>query len=229
MKKKILIIAAHPDDEILGCGGSIAKHVAKGDDVDILIVAEGITSRGENRELGHDQRQSSALKKAAMEASKALGCNDPIMLNLPDNRMDELPIIDVIKQIERVILETKPVIIYTHHSGDLNIDHRIVHEAVITACRPMPRNHFEAIYTFEVPSSTEWRTASIQPFLPNHYVNISRYLEKKVEALSFYEMEMKPWPYSRSLEAVAALARWRGASIGREAAEAFMLIRSIVD
>jgi LmbE family N-acetylglucosaminyl deacetylase len=226
---RVLVVAAHPDDEVLGCGGCIARHVALNDQVDILIVAEGVTSRVDKRDINSSKGQLEQLRATACAVAVALGANQPRFLGLPDNRLDDLPLLDVIKQLEKVIAELSPNIIYTHHGGDLNIDHRIVHEAVMTACRPVPDSPVRSIFCFEVPSSTEWRSPQTLPFLPNTFVNISEFLDIKLKALSLYQTEMLPWPHARSLSAVEALTKWRGASVGCNAAEALMLIRSVHD
>ena len=227
--KTILVIAAHPDDEVLGCGGSIAKHVHDGDEVHVLILAEGMTSRDDTRDRKGREKDITKLKDMANEAHKILGTSSTKLLDFPDNRMDSVDLLDVIKVIENEINEINPEIIYTHHSNDLNVDHRITHQAVFTACRPKPGAMVKKIYCFEVPSSSEWQDPleGFQ-FMPNTFVNISNTLEKKLAALKAYESEMKPWPHSRSIQAIEYLARLRGASAGFEAAEAFSLSRNLV-
>jgi len=225
MQKSILIVAAHPDDEVLGCGGTIAKHTAAGDDVHILIVAEGATSRD-----GTSQEIVSILKECAAEAALILGAKPPIMLGFPDNRLDSMDRLDVIKAIEGHVDKIGPNTIYTHHGGDLNIDHRIVHEAVITACRPVPGSRVKQVFSFETVSSTEWATPSIgQEFSPNHFVRISAQMETKFHAIEAYKTEMRPFPHARSLKSVAALARLRGSQVGVEEAEAFRTELEIID
>ncbi len=218
----ILAIAAHPDDEALGCGGTLAKHVAAGDRVQCLFLADGAGSRGEGADVALRQQQAEA-------AARELGASMPILLDFPDNRMDEVPLLEVVQAVEKVIAEVKPDIIYTHHGNDLNIDHRIVHQAVLTACRPQPGSCVHAIYGFEVPSSTEWASPEVAPaFRPVRFVDISGYLQHKMALLDCYADEMRAFPHARSREAVEALARWRGATVGVAAAEAFSVIREIV-
>ena len=227
--KQIFVIAAHPDDEVLGCGGTIVKHVHDGDEVHVLILAEGMTSRDDTRDRKGREKDIIKLKDMANEAHKILGTCSTKLLDFPDNRMDSVDLLDIIKVIENEINEIYPEIIYTHHSNDLNVDHRITHQAVFTACRPEPGAIVKKIYCFEVPSSTEWQAHMARaPFMPYTFVDISDTLEKKLVALKSYESEMKPWPHSRSIKAVAHLARWRGASVGFEAAEAFSLSRDLV-
>lgn len=223
--KKILVIAAHPDDEILGCGGTIATHIAKGDQVQTHILAEGITSRkqsGQNEELSY-------LHQSAIEANKILGVNDIHLHHFPDNSMDTVSRLEVTQQVEKIITHFEPDIIYTHHVGDVNIDHRRIHEALVIATRPMPSGLRPTLLFFEVMSSTEWQTPGSAPaFMPNWYQNISEYLDLKIKALEAYSCEMRPWPHARSIEALEYLARWRGSNVGCDAAEAFMLGRCYV-
>lgn len=218
---KVLVIAAHADDEALGCGGTMAKHSAQGDSVHVAFLADGVTSRG--TEDGLDQRN-----EAAENAAKALGAQKPYLLGFPDNKMDGMPLLDIVQKLEELIGDIKPDVIYTHHAGDLNVDHRITHQAVMTACRPMPGTNVQEIYCFEVLSSTEWATPNAANyFIPDYYVDITSTLKAKQAALKCYEAEMRPFPHARSYEAVDALARTRGVHMGVEAAEAFVTARRI--
>jgi len=224
----ILVVAAHPDDEVLGCGGSMARWSREDHEVHVLIMAEGATSRDAQRNRGERSEELAGLELAAKEAGRILGVSSVTLLDMPDNRMDSLDRLDVIKAIEREIDKVKPEMVVTHHAGDVNIDHRIIHEAVVTACRPQPVSCVRRVQSFEVPSSTEWQPAGSAPqFNPNCFVDISQTLELKMKALEIYNSEMREWPHSRSLQAVEHLARWRGASVGCEAAEAFQLLRII--
>ncbi|MDH2241156.1 PIG-L family deacetylase [Pseudomonas sp. GD03909] len=222
MSKTVLIVAAHTDDETLGCGGTIARHVADGDDVYAVFMADGITSR-----IQVNQSDLASRYSAAEDARKILGIRKNFYLGLPDNRLDSLPLIDLVQQLEPIFRELKPSIIYTHHHGDLNVDHRITHQAVLTACRPMPGSSVRAIYAFEVMSSTEWATPVSEPFVPNHYVNISSQLGTKLDALRAYQLEMREAPHSRSVEHLKYLAHHRGHTVGLVAAEAFVTVRTI--
>ena len=224
---EILVVAAHPDDEILGCGGTIAYHVANGDTVHILIVAEGATSREGRRYADGRSEKLIALQRAAELAAKAVGAKPPRMLGLPDNMLDTLPLLDVIKPIEAMVNEVRPQIVYTHHGGDLNVDHRIVHQAVITSCRPLPESTVTSIYAFETLSSTEWQSIG-NAFQPQRWINIENTLDNKLAALSAYESEMRQFPHARSIVAVESLAKLRGANVGLRAAECFMVLREIV-
>ncbi|HMA15729.1 MAG TPA: PIG-L family deacetylase, partial [Kiloniellaceae bacterium] len=161
-------------------------------------------------------------------AARCLGAEPPRFAGLPDNRMDQVDLLDVVKTVEAVVEAVGPSVIYTHHGGDLNLDHRIAHQAVLTACRPLPGTAVEAIYCFETVSSTEWATPEIgRPFLPNHFVDIAEHLEQKRQALSCYAREMRPSPHARSIENVEHLARFRGGSVGLQAAEAFSVARQL--
>lgn len=228
----ILVVAAHPDDEVLGCGATIAKHAKQGDVVHSLILAEGATSRAVSRDPEQWKSELSELSIAAHKASEILGAASVTRHDFPDNRMDACELLDVIKVVEQAIDQHQPAIVYTHHSGDVNIDHRRIHEAVITACRPVPEHPVKSLLFFEIPSSTEWQPPGSAPgsapgFAPNWFVNVTETLHLKLQALKAYQSEMRPWPHPRSLQAIEHLARWRGASIGVEAAEAFILGRQI--
>lgn len=230
MAKKILVIAAHPDDEILGCGGTIAAHAQAGDDVHVVIMAEGLTSRENRRDPAMQKAELDTLADVARKANALLGAASVCLHGLPDNRMDALDRLDVIKLIEAEIARVNPDVVYAHHAGDLNVDHRIVHESVLTACRPKPGHAVKSLLFFEVASSTEWMPATSAPaFAPNWFVDISHTLALKLQALECYESEMCAWPHARSIRALESLARWRGASVGLEAAEAFVLGRRIVE
>ena len=222
----VLVIAAHPDDEVLGCGGAIARHSHQGDAVHVLILAEGVTSRDGQRDRTQRTPELSALATAAEAAHRILGSQSLTLQDFPDNRMDSCALLDIVKPIERAIATHNPTLIYTHHSGDLNIDHRRIHEAVVTAARPLPDSGVQTLLFFEVPSSTEWQVpGAAPPFVPNWFIDIATTLEQKLAALDAYASEMRPFPHARSRQAVAALAHWRGASAGMQAAEAFCLGR----
>ena len=228
MTNSVLVIAAHPDDEIIGCGGTIVKHRENNDIVNVLIVSEGETSRNSQRNLSNSKEKLQKLKEDANKANKILGTSELKILDYPDNRLDSIDRLDLIKIIEKNIKEFCPNIIYTHYPWDLNIDHRRIHESVVTACRPIPNQKIKQIYCFEISSSTEWQSPVVYPnFSPNYYVDISSQKEKKLAALKEYKSEMREWPHSRSIESIENLIKLRGSQVGLEAAEAFMLIRQI--
>lgn len=218
----IAAIFAHPDDEVLACGGALAGHAAAGDRVRILILATGLTARGTT-----DPAAIEALRGQACRAAKTLGAEPPVFADFPDNAMDGVPLLHVVQRIEAFLAEDRPSTVYTHHGGDLNIDHRIVSQAVVTACRPLPGAGPLDILTCEVNSSTEWSTEPLAPFVPNDFLDIGATLQAKLDALACYGDEMRPWPHPRSLAGVEALARWRGAQAGFEAAEAFHILRRV--
>jgi len=225
MKNTILVVAAHPDDEVLGCGGTMALHSINGDTVHVLILAQGITSRDNS----DSEARLVQLRMAADKANKALRVASLTLMTFPDNRMDSVDRLDITKAIEEHIHRLKPKTVYTHHAGDLNVDHRRTHEAVMTACRPLPGNTVTTVLSFEVASSTEWQSPiPTLAFVPNWFVDISKTLELKKKALFAYQSEMRAWPHARSIKAVEHLAHWRGAIIGVDAAEAFVLNRNII-
>jgi LmbE family N-acetylglucosaminyl deacetylase len=222
-----MIIAAHPDDEVLGCGGTITRLSREGEKVYLAVLGEGITSRYEHREKA-DASLVEGIKHRCTEAAKVLGAEDPFLFGLPDNRFDTIPLLDIVKKIEKLISDVSPTVIYTHHEGDLNIDHSITYRAVLTATRPIQGNALRDIFTFEIPSSTDWAFhQSGQAFRPNVFVDITETLDTKIQALLVYETEIRPFPHPRSLEAIQANARRWGSVVGYQAAEAFALVRSV--
>ncbi len=227
--KRIFVVAAHPDDEVLGCGGAIARHVDCGDEVHVLIAAEGATSRQLQRDRNQVSDELSALSVAAQKAGKILGAFNVELLDLPDNRLDTLDRLDIVKLIESRLDTLRPSVVYVHHAGDVNIDHRRLHESVVTACRPVPGSPVRCLLSFEVASSSEWQPPGSAPlFQPNWFVDISNQWERKLEALNVYATEMRPWPHARSISAVEYLCRWRGAQVGVNYAESFSLLRTIL-
>jgi len=223
----VLVIAAHPDDEVLGCGGTIARLAQEGHDVRIAILGEGITSRYRQREPS-DPSLVKALHSRSRKAAQLLGAREPLMYNLPDNRFDTVPLLDIVKMIETVLEKTSPQIIYTQHGGDLNVDHRIVYQATLTATRPVAGSSVNTVYAYEVPSSTEWAFQKFRPvFEPNVFVDISRTLDMKLEAMQLYESEAREFPHPRSVDGLRAISRRWGSVAGLQAAEAFELVREV--
>ena len=219
--RSVLVVAAHPDDEALGCGGTLARHAANGDRVHLLFLSDGESSRDT------DAAAIARRQDAARVAAEILGARGPAFVGLPDNRLDSVDLLDIVQRVETEVARLGPATIYTHHAGDLNVDHRIVHQAVMTACRPLPGSPVRVIYAFETVSSTEWQSSG-NMFQPQRWVDIKPFLRCKRRALEAYAAEMRPFPHARSFEAVEALARVRGASVGLEAAECFMVVREIV-
>ena len=227
MSKVVCVIAAHPDDEVLGCGGAMARYVSEGYSVHVLILAEGIMGRfiaDERKNLAHEL---ASLSLQAKKAHQVLGTHTLEMHSFPDNRMDSVDLLDVIKVVELFLERYQPHFVFTHHAGDVNIDHRIISQAVTAACRPLKAwINLEGVFLFEIPSNTEWQLPGTYPvFAPNFFVNIENQLHQKLSSLACYASEMRPFPHSRSYEAIEALAKWRGACAGFAAAEAFMIGR----
>jgi len=222
----ILVIAAHPDDEVLGCGGTIGK-LSQANSVQISILGEGATSRIAQPSQA-DPNSVGNLQTDARNAANLLGVKTVKFEGLPDNRFDKLALLEVVKRVERLIEETAPETIYTHHPGDLNIDHQITFRAVLTATRPMVGCQVREIYAFEVPSSSEWSFQRVGPaFQPNVFEDISSTIEQKISAMECYQSEIRPFPHPRSSEALLAIAKRWGSVVGLEYAEAFELIRLV--
>ena len=189
-----------------------------GDRTQVVFLADGFSSRddGDNRDV------------SAEKSSKILGCEKPIFLNLPDNQLDAVPLLEIVKKLEEVINNFQPNIIYTHHFGDLSIDHQITHKAVMTACRPQPNFCVKEIYSFEVLSATHWQSPSMgNAFIPNYFIDVSGFMEKKIKALQYYNNEMREAPHARSYESVENLAKFRGSLAGVKVAEGFFIERLI--
>lgn len=219
------VIAAHPDDEVLSCGGTIAREAGRLP-VDILIVAEGATARYARR--GQGRPASRRLERQARQAAQRLGARSVEFLRLPDNRLDGLELLELIKPIEAWIDRLRPATVYTHHPGDLNIDHTRVFRAVLTATRPAGGCPVRRLFACEVLSATEWAFQRLgPPFQPNTFVEISSTLERKIEALGCYEAEVRDFPHPRSAEGVRLAAKRWGAVAGLDAAEAFELVRAV--
>jgi LmbE family N-acetylglucosaminyl deacetylase len=226
--RRVLAVAAHPDDEILGCGGTMAAHVARGDAVSILILGEGLTSRAATRDAA-DRAGLPLLQRDAHRAAAAIGVTEVTLLDFPDNRFDSVALLDVVKAVEAARDRVRPDVVYVHHWGDLNVDHRVTFDAAMAAFRPLPAESQVAIYAYEVPSSTGWAGPSpAMAFLPTHFVSIGATLDRKIEAMEQYQSERRTWPHPRAPDALRAWARYRGSQAGVDAAEAFVTIRTVV-
>jgi len=223
----VLVVAAHPDDEVLGCGGTIARLVNEGHNVSIAILGEGITSRYAQREQT-DRSLLNILQTNSRKAADILGVQQLYTFDLPDNRFDSVQLLDVVKIIEGLILSTTPEVVYTQHGGDLNIDHVITFRATLTATRPMLGTSVKTVYAYEVASSTEWAFQKFEPhFHPNVFVDIHPTLDVKLQAMRAYETESRVFPHPRSSEVLRAIAQRWGSAVGLYAAEAFELVREI--
>lgn len=224
--KKVLVVAAHPDDELLGVGGTIRKLANEGAECHAVIIGEGITSRAEKR-ADADFNELKELQMDARAAAKKVGYQSIDFCELPDNRLDSMDLLDVIKVVSKYVELYKPDTIFTHHHGDLNIDHRIVCEAVLTACRPVGDYCVERIYSYETASSTEWNYTYGEPFTPTVFFDVTDTVESKIEGMSCYRSESAEYPHPRSAKALRALASYRGSNVGVEMAEAFMVLRDV--
>jgi LmbE family N-acetylglucosaminyl deacetylase len=224
--KKILTIVAHPDDEILGCGGTIARLVRQGYQSYTLILGEGITSRDEKREREKREKEIKKIREHAYKANGIIGVKEVFIYDFPDNRFDTVPLLNIVKVIEEIKNKIKPDVIYTHHRADLNIDHRITYQAVLTACRPITSETVKEIYSFETPSSTEWNYPN--SFNPNVFIEITQTIDRKIEALRCYESEIKESPHPRSEELIRGNAKRWGGVAGLKNAEAFEAIRIVI-
>ena len=226
---KALIIAAHPDDDILGCGGFLSKF-GKDKDIRVVFIAEGTSCRFSSSEINEKKEEiSNEIKHRNSCGKKALsylGVKDCEFYNFACGRLDQIPLIDINKIIENEISEFKPDIILTHSKKDLNSDHKIIFSSVLTATRPVRKSKVKSIFSFEVLSSSEWNFS--KSFAPNYFLELSREdIDKKWAALSMYDTEVKEFPHPRSKEGIDTLAKYRGLQSGVPFAEAFKLIRSL--
>lgn len=221
MSKRVLVISAHPDDEILGLGGTVAMCAARGDQVTVALIADGNSAR-------YDSEKTEGVRASARQAARELGVSDIRFAGFADQRLDVVPVLQITQWIERLLQEVRPQVIYTHHRGDINRDHQVVYEATLTAARPYSSPFVERILCYETPSATEWAGPSPDThFVPNVFVDISEHLESKLSAMAAYVTELRPFPHPRSLEALRIRAGHWGSIIGVAAAEPFMLAREI--
>lgn len=225
--RPVLVVAAHPDDEVLGCGGTIPLLAAEGRDVHVAILGEGVTSRFVERAGAHELLLDD-LQTDSRKAGQLLGAVEVHLFGLPDNRFDTVAALDVVKIVEELVAAIGPELVFTQHGGDLNVDHAVLFRAVLAATRPMAGVSVKRVYGYEVASSTEWAFGQFEPvFRPNVFVDVSATIETKVAAMECYRSESRPFPHPRSPEALRAAARRWGSVVGVEAAEAFQLVRSV--
>jgi LmbE family N-acetylglucosaminyl deacetylase len=220
---KALIVAAHSDDEALGCGGTMARLSSQGWDVGVVFMTNGVGARPDASSADASERGA-----AAQKAMKALGARVLHSFDFPDNAMDSMPLLKLTQAVELAARDFQPHLVLTHHAHDLNVDHRLVHQAVLTAFRPLPGSNVEAILCFEVASSTGWSSSTGPSFHPTLSIDITATFAAKMEALKCYEVEMRPSPHPRSATSIEALARWRGSLCGLQFAEAFEVQRMAV-
>lgn len=222
---RVLAVAAHPGDEVLGAGGTLARHAREGHAVDVVLCAPGTISRDRTAD---EIAQLLKLKDQAREAARRLGARPPVFLDFPAHAMDSVPLLDVVRRVEAAIADLRPEVVYTQHPGDLDVDHQVTARAVLTACRPLPGSTVRAIHAWETLASTEWAPLPLAgPFVPHHFVDVESTLGAKLNALSSYEGELRAFPHPRSAEAARHLAGLRGATAGVQAAEAFETLRSL--
>lgn len=227
-RKRILVVVAHPDDELLGLGGTIHQLINTRDcKVRAVILGEGITSRSETRDRKKWESELAVHRENIESARECIGYESVGVYDFPDNRFDSVELLDIVKVVEKEKMHFKPDLIFTHHGGDLNIDHQRTFEAVVTACRPMNGESVKAILTFETMSGTEWQAVSDpRKFAPNIFLEISEEdLSAKVNAMDCYEYEKREYPHPRSSNALRNRAEMWGIQNGIGMAEAFQLIR----
>lgn len=228
--KKILLVVAHPDDELLGLGASMNRLIHEFNcKVHVVILGEGITSRSDQRDVDQWQKELAIHKANIESARKAIGYHSVNTYDFPDNRFDSVDLLDIIKVVEEEKSKFDPEVIFTHHGGDVNIDHQRTFEAVITATRPMAHENVKTIFTFETPSGTEWR-ASTDPkhFIPNFFISVTKEnLNAKIKGMESYEFEKRSYPHPRSPEALEILAKRWGVAVGKTYTEAFVVVRSV--
>lgn len=225
MPKRILIVAAHPDDEVLGCFGTVARLIDEGYEAYTLILGEGKTSRDETREVAKRSRELKELDEEIRRANDVIGIKQVFVEQFPDNRFDRVDLLDIVKTITKIKEAIRPDIIFTHYEGDLNIDHQLTYKAVITATRPMAEESVKEIYAFEVLSSTEW--AYPLSFTPDTFFDITSTIDRKIAAMRAYASELREYPHPRSLKGIELNAQHHGMRVGRSYVEAFKCIRAI--
>lgn len=217
----VSIIAAHPDDELLGLGGTVARHVTAGDEVTVLIVADGAMSR-------YEPEAVASLQSQCLAAADVLGISKVDFLGLPDQRLDTVPKLEIVQAIESHLDVMRPDVVYAHHWGDVNADHQAVSDAVLTACRPVGEWFPSKLHFFETPSASEWgRPDPASKFAPTRFVDIGATIDRKLEAMACYTSEVRPHPHPRSLESLRARAAYWGQFAGCSYAEPFVVVREV--
>ena len=228
--KKVLIFAAHPDDEILGCGGTIAYHRNKGDKVGVCYLSEGVSSRFDYNKTKEWIKEAQLRKDMAVKASSILDFKIINFLDLPNLRMEDQPKLELVKKIYDIIEIFNPEIIYVNFPGDLNSDHQVTFKSVFTALRPNSKINTKILRCYEVLSSTDWAANIDEPkFNPDTYVDVTHFIEKKMKSIIAYKDEMRPFPHPRSEEVITSLMRFRGSQVGFKYAEAFVTIKNLIN
>ena len=218
---RVLVLAAHPDDEVLGMGGTIAVHADAADALRIVVVTDGSSTQ-----YPDDAQIRSRKEQEALRAAAELGVEDYVHLDLPDMRLDTLPHVEVNAVVEGQIRDFGPDVVYTPHP-DVNRDHRVLFDSVVVATRPTPEQVVRRLLTYAPTSSTEWTPAPLNWFVPNWFVDVSASIERKVSAFAHYETERREYPHPRSERAIRAAAEFYGSSCGCAHAEPFVLVRSL--
>jgi LmbE family N-acetylglucosaminyl deacetylase len=218
---RVLVVAAHPDDELLGSGGTLARHCAQGDEVHSVILADGATSR-------YDEGMVGVLADCAHEAGKVLGTTSVTVHNFPDQQLDAVPLVELTRVVEQHADQLRPTVVYTHFPGDVNIDHERVARAVWVACRPYVVPQLRRLAVFDTASSTEWGWPTANAaFMPTLFVDITDTIETKLAAMACYESELRPYPHPRSLRALRERAAYWGSRVNCPAAEPFQVLREV--
>ncbi len=218
---RVVAVVAHPDDEVLGGGATLARHILDGDEVSVLVVADGATSR-------YPDAMREELRESGRKAAQCLGAKEIRFAELPDQRLDAMALLDVTKVIAAHLDTLEPERVYTHFVGDVNLDHGVVARATWTACRPYERPQVRDILAFETPSSTEWAwPATADRFSPTVFVDVTETLDAKIAAMSCYASELRPYPHPRDPEALRGRAAYWGSMVGMRAAEPFLSLRSL--
>lgn len=216
-RKNVLVIAAHPDDELLGVGGTIALHSAAGDRVNCVVAAAGA--------LKHDSNGNRGVREQAQRAASVLGIHELKILDFPDQGLDQFSLVEIISPLEEIVNGIRPDVVYLQYGYDINRDHQILFQAALVATRPLEK-YIQAVFAFDTVSSTEW--AYPRSFVPDTWVDISATLEQKIEAMACYETELRDWPHPRSLHSLRVKAESTGSQVVSQAAECFMTIRRVL-
>ena len=221
----VLCVAAHPDDEVLGVGGTLARHAAKGEDVHVCILSDGVMSRYDDTDAAEDEIKQ--RRDRARDACEALGASVSLH-SFPDNSFDTVPLLDIVQTIEAEIEEHNPDIVYTHHYGDINVDHELTCRATVTATRPLADSSLERVLAYETLSASEWSIPDASnAFQPTSFVDISSHLDAKLDALVVYENELRESPHPRTVDTIQKNAQLWGAKAGVDAAEPFEVLREV--
>ncbi len=218
----VLVVAAHPDDEVLGAGGTLAQHVDAGDEVHAVVVAEGASSR-------YEPAMVDTLHECGRAAAEVVGLTSIRFESFPDQRLDRVPVIDLTQRLEEIVSRLRPDIVYTHFAHDANTDHGVVARCTWTACRPYTLPRLRLFAAFETPSSTEWMLPGIAPgFTPTRFVDVAATIDRKLDAMECYKPELRDYPHPRSLRALQERAAYWGSHVGRAAAEPFVVLREVL-